>query len=848
MTRKKNGQPRGRKSDFTGEKEAWLDGFREKLQEAGDDPGGVYTDATNAFILRYGYDLAFTENVEGDPEADPPVIEAAADDEEKARRSGIQKKLRAKLSNYFRNRWRAKKLHAASIKAILGTMQSMAGPKARPRRKAALAVYTKLHYATRVKPRFDAIWEDAKKTLPERERVAMSQDFARTCWQQEDKEFRNAVEMEGEEMHRVAMEEWKASRTIPEGSAEDYHNALESLNEVGIPLADALAERLGSHVVILVVGPVGSEQGEVCLRTVFSDTASLDTSRTWAQFDHKGFTAMETSITRYGRAAFGKKTCRDRGWPPLGDADSMPMEGLLTMDPNASPAAPAPAAPAAPAPAARVAPAPAAPVAPAPAAPVAPAPAAPAAPAPAARVAPAPAPAARVAPAPAPAPAARAAPAGDPPEDGTVRTELELASLARAYDRSEWSESLVAAYAYLSGKKWGLRWTRLLNALVEHEWSFEHPEEDGKLPTLQVRPQEFHDWMKEHRIFKDYAVRPEFGAELFDWWKQLGPPQRWADVGEGKKKEASRKASDFFSLTWSKLFKRGRNGVVLLILGLAWWGQSICNAAAKDGLGAEAVALASDELWGLLVEDIRWALDDVLTQGRAQMEAGDARRAREGNEEAAEKAAAAADKKAKKGKRTKRKRTDEEEEGSPPAKKVVTGKSQERPKPRPLTRSARTLRATNPSGFPAAGEEMETSGSGDTSMKDTAVEAGTDAPQNTAVLPRGPDSLSALVVDQTSGRRSPSLNPAVTSQPDDAAPANSGSAVMSQDVDIDGPDAEQILKLRAELAELRKTVNTTNGLADPLDLDPFANDFGLTPEELAEVALDQEADEEEEDY
>jgi predicted phosphoribosyltransferase len=44
-------------------------------------------------------------------------------------------------------------------------------------------------------------------------------------------------------------------------------SAMETLNEVGIPMADALAERLGSHVVILVVGPVGSEKGEVCLRT-----------------------------------------------------------------------------------------------------------------------------------------------------------------------------------------------------------------------------------------------------------------------------------------------------------------------------------------------------------------------------------------------------------------------------------------------------------------------------------------------------------------------------------------------------------------------------------------------------
>jgi hypothetical protein len=111
----------------------------------------------------------------------------------------------------------------------------------------------------------------------------MSQDYARTCWEKESPEFRAEVEEAGIAMHQADMEEWKASRKIPEGSAEEYHkyvtreerreidqpssSAMESLNEVGIPLADALAERLGSHVVILIVGPVGSEKGEVCLRT-----------------------------------------------------------------------------------------------------------------------------------------------------------------------------------------------------------------------------------------------------------------------------------------------------------------------------------------------------------------------------------------------------------------------------------------------------------------------------------------------------------------------------------------------------------------------------------------------------
>jgi hypothetical protein len=94
MARKKKGGVRGRKSDFTGEKMDWLDGFREQLKEAGKDPGPVYTEATHKFILRYGYDLPFKDNVEGDPENDPPVIEPATDAAEKEHRAEIQINLR----------------------------------------------------------------------------------------------------------------------------------------------------------------------------------------------------------------------------------------------------------------------------------------------------------------------------------------------------------------------------------------------------------------------------------------------------------------------------------------------------------------------------------------------------------------------------------------------------------------------------------------------------------------------------------------------------------------------------------------------------------------------------------
>ncbi|KAJ6479768.1 hypothetical protein C8R45DRAFT_1101212 [Mycena sanguinolenta] len=409
MGRVKTGALPGRTSHFQGEKEEWLSQFRERLQDA-DDVGEVYDDATLRFLERYGYDLPFGQNIDGNPEDHPPL-----------------------------------------------TGPSMSGPAKKPRRLPAVVVYSKMRYAMRVKPDFDKLWEAVKATLQPSARVALSQDFVRTCWEKESLEFRAEVESAAQEMHRVAMETWKAKRQIPQRSAEQYHHALGNFNEVGIPMVDALSEHLGAHVAILVVGPVGEAGGEVLLRSVFSDTSNGATKRTWPEFDHKGFSAMEESITRYGRAFFTKAECAARTWPPLQAEDGEPAgqpapvatAATAVTSPTAVPASHA-AAPASHA-----------------AAPAALIPAAPAVPVTAAPTAPALVPAVTA--------ASQATPAIVPPVTGDVNA---LEGLIRMHsplaqddgiDRMEWGDHLTGAHAYLRQKKWGLKWENLLTKLVYFE-------------------------------------------------------------------------------------------------------------------------------------------------------------------------------------------------------------------------------------------------------------------------------------------------------------------------------------------------------------------------------------------
>ncbi|KAJ7885146.1 hypothetical protein B0H14DRAFT_2564089 [Mycena olivaceomarginata] len=583
----------------------------------------------------------------------------------------------------------------------------------------------------------------------------MSQDYLRSCWAKETDDFK----AEGRKAGRGNASDCAGGMEgIAQGSRGGAPkntimtrlktSAMETLNEVGIPMADCAGRAPGSHVVILVVGPVGSEKGEVCLRT------NLQTSRTWAQFDRKGFTAMENSITRYGRAAFSKEQCRARAWPPPEATDIPSLDGLLPIDqPQAPPtsAAPTSAPPTVANTLSAPYPAPVSALLSTLSAPV-----------------PTPAPTPVLAPAPVPVPAASApAPASD------------------GIDRSEWSESLVEAHAYLSGKNWGPHWTALLDALVKHEWSFHHPEEDGKLPKLRSRPDAYEQWMKEHRLMQDYGIPGDFGDALFDWWKELGPPTRWKNVGdgEGQQKEPSRTPSDFWSLDWTKLHKRGP--------------QRPC--AARPGPRMRRRKSEERRLEAEKEEE-----DRAAAAKKTAAQNGKGRKA----PVKAKKSALTKEKAVAKEPATKKRKRAGEVDDLPAAKKVAT--PAERPRPKALTRGARRTAAGNAPSKDASNMDRAPP------RKNLGIGS---AVQNDASNSTGNATVSSAIPTL------PAADPTSSANQPTSAPSTSGAPVIA---------------------------NSTGGAMEvqtqpDLDLDPFADNSGLTAEELAEISMDPDAEDEEND-
>ncbi|KAJ7761158.1 hypothetical protein DFH07DRAFT_957230 [Mycena maculata] len=297
-----------------------------------------------------------------------------------------------------------------------------------------------------------------------------------------------------------------------------------------------------------------------------------------------------------------------------------------------------------------------------------------------------------------------------------------------------------------------------------------------------------------------------------------------------------------------------RNGPVLLVLGMAWWGQVIWNAGTMDGLGGGDMALAAAADWAFMVNDVEWVLRAVLTQGRAAMDAherGEENVEGEGEEEmstekktekprgktGAKKMGPAA--KAATGKKRKRVAAGEPQEDSPPT-KTRKQTTEDRPRPKPRPNGAATRASTHGAGLIATsmvgGEEntqtqAQAPETPATSQKDSPVQdianphSGTSTDVNAVSLSTALVPTSETVSGATA---SPSAEPGIVT---------SESARVRMEVDEEGAPSAEILLLRAKLAEGRK--------ASALDLDPFAEQEGLTAEELAEMNADPEVDEDE---
>lgn len=109
----------------------------------------------------------------------------------------------------------------------------------------------------------------------------------------------------------------------------------------------------------------------------------------------------------------------------------------------------------------------------------------------------------------------------------------------------------------------------------------------------------------------------KFGDALCSWWTSLQPAQR----RQNSATLFSRDVEGMGASDWGSLNSAGKNGILLIVLGLAWWGAQVY------GGGSESCS-QEVERWGLLVRDVTWVIEMLVSIGGSQ---GRAVKAKRGN-------------------------------------------------------------------------------------------------------------------------------------------------------------------------------------------------------------------------
>ncbi|RDX40321.1 hypothetical protein OH76DRAFT_1459537 [Lentinus brumalis] len=152
-----------------------------------------------------------------------------------------------------------------------------------------------------------------------------------------------------------------------------------------------------------------------------------------------------------------------------------------------------------------------------------------------------------------------------------------------------WPEWMRQSFDFLEAKQLGDDFMRALEwwTVIERSYNWES---SGKGLSPAHRPEEVAHWLKVLRrnIAKSPVIKDEvsYAEKWWKWWAGLQPSWRIRDAqlrpvigGEGD---------------WEALKKPGKNGLLMVLLSLAWW--------------SDAATAATRSQWDIAVKDVSWVM------------------------------------------------------------------------------------------------------------------------------------------------------------------------------------------------------------------------------------------------
>ncbi|KAJ7446062.1 hypothetical protein FB451DRAFT_1412422 [Mycena latifolia] len=328
--------------------------------------GPFYSWVTHLYLAKYGYNVAWDTDLDDDQDTtsdvdeDEDVDSLAADEAE--RRAEYFQTLRSKIGVWYNAQYSGsveKKAKKVTFKQLFNKPELELPAPVKPRE---LHYYSRRFYTERIKDRVAARWGAVSRRPNPPAIIKIRNQVTKEAWNGESEPFKAEVRAAIEQEHKVATEAYSlvVSGAAPTTAAE-YDIALNNAAYYLQPFADAIHERFGMNVAILMCGPIADRGGRIEVRSVHSGMSNGLVPQIWSDFDRAGFNGAQRSFVDFSQQCFTEEECRARSLNGmamaeeaashvLGDAQTEgagPTVSASTSTTNAAPPAAPPAAPSA---------------------------------------------------------------------------------------------------------------------------------------------------------------------------------------------------------------------------------------------------------------------------------------------------------------------------------------------------------------------------------------------------------------------------------------------------------------------------------------------------------------------
>ncbi|KAL0564332.1 hypothetical protein V5O48_017714 [Marasmius crinis-equi] len=301
---------RGRHTWAKKEKLTLLLSYRKMFDK---DPGSMYTQATNAFVMNWGYNLDPAEAPKRGKVYETKDINEFLGEErvaEEKRRAEFYKDLYDKILNWARYRWREKGKRAEGGEGVSELLKQLLKISTeQPKKLTERQFYQKEYYAHRLKPGFDEYWKSRSLHVEPTSQIAEINRYCDQRWAVESEEFKKELRTRMGQKYAKEMADYRA-RAQWNGDAMALAKLWAKAPNILSSIVLAISTIFGSGCTIFLYGP--RADGAINVDSMSSTVPGAISKKDLADFDPEVYARMHGSCQLFAEALFSNNYCKLR--------------------------------------------------------------------------------------------------------------------------------------------------------------------------------------------------------------------------------------------------------------------------------------------------------------------------------------------------------------------------------------------------------------------------------------------------------------------------------------------------------------------------------------------------------